>query len=100
MPSVTLPVPPQFWQRTPSRRPEPRHWGQTFWPVPGVPGSASSPGFGPAGRIGIPGSGLYLVVAASRESPHARRILATLIDHIRFGRDDIGDFVRAVRPAV
>ena len=60
----------------------------------------AAPGFGPAGRIGIPGSGLYLVVAATRESPRARRILATLIDHVRFGRDDVGDFVRAVKPAI
>jgi hypothetical protein len=60
----------------------------------------AAPGFGPAGRIGIPGSGLYLIVAATRESPRARRILDSLLDHVRFGRDGIGDFVRAVRPAV
>lgn len=60
----------------------------------------AAPGFGPAGRIGIPGSGLYLVVAATRESPRARRILASLLDHVRFGQDGIGDFVRAVQPTV
>jgi hypothetical protein len=60
----------------------------------------AAPGFGPAGRIGIPGSGLYLVVAMTRESPRARQILAALLDHVRFGRDGIGDFVRAVRPAI
>jgi hypothetical protein len=60
----------------------------------------AAPGFGPAGRIGISGSGLYLVVAATRESPRARGILASLLDHVRFGRDGIGDFVRAVRPAL
>ena len=60
----------------------------------------AAPGFGPAGRIGIPGSGLYLVVAATRESPRARRILAALLDHVRFGQDGIGDFVHAVRPTV
>jgi hypothetical protein len=59
-----------------------------------------APGFGPAGRIGIPGSGLYLVVAATRESPRASRILAALLDHVRFGRDGIGDFVRAVQPTI
>lgn len=60
----------------------------------------AAPGFGPAGRIGIPGSGLYLVVAATRESPRAQRILAALLDHVRFGRDGIGDFERAVRPTI
>jgi hypothetical protein len=33
----------------PSRRPLPRHSGHTFWPVPGVPAGASSPGFDPVG---------------------------------------------------
>jgi hypothetical protein len=36
----------------------------------------------------------------TRESPRARQILAALLDHVRFGRDGIGDFVRAVRPAI
>src|SRR5207247_10151919 len=43
----------------------------------------AGPGFGPAGTIGIPGSGLYLIVAATKESPRARRILASLLDHVR-----------------
>jgi hypothetical protein len=60
----------------------------------------AAPGFGPAGRLGIPGSGLYLVVAATRESPRAREILESLLDHVRFGQDGIGDFVRAVHPTV
>ncbi|HEX2422396.1 MAG TPA: hypothetical protein VHN56_04500 [Actinomycetota bacterium] len=58
----------------------------------------AAPGFGPVGRIGIPGSGLYVIVAATRESPRARRILSRLLDHVRFGRDGIGDFVRALKP--
>src|SRR5439155_24686595 len=59
----------------------------------------AAPGFGPVGRIGIPGSGLYVIVAATRESPRARRILSRLLDHVRFGRDSIGDFVRALDPS-
>jgi hypothetical protein len=58
----------------------------------------AAPGFGPVGRIGIPGSGLYVIVAATRESPRARRILSRLLDHVRFGRYGIGDFVRALKP--
>jgi hypothetical protein len=60
----------------------------------------AAPGFGPAGRLGIPGSGLYLVVAATRESPRAQRILESLLSHVRFGRNGIGDFVHAVRAEV
>jgi len=60
----------------------------------------AAPGFGPAGRLGIPGSGLYLVVAATRESPHARDVLGSLLSHIRFGHDRISDFVRAVQQEV
>lgn len=57
----------------------------------------AAPGFGPARRLGIPGSGLYLVVAATRESPHAGQVLGSLLDHVRFGHDSIGDFVHAVQ---
>ena len=60
----------------------------------------AAPGFGPVGHMGIPGSGLYLIVAATRESPRARRILSRLLDNVRFGQDGIGDFVRALRPAM
>jgi hypothetical protein len=58
----------------------------------------AAPGFGPAGRIGIPGSGLYLVAAATRESPHAREILTRLLYHVRFGSVGITQLVRSVRP--
>jgi hypothetical protein len=50
--------------------------------------------------MGIPGSGLYVIVAATRESPRARMILSRLLDNVRFGQDGIGDFVRALRPAM
>jgi hypothetical protein len=60
----------------------------------------AAPGFGPVGHMGIPGSGLYVIVAATRESPRARRILSRLLDNVRFGQDGIGDFVRALRPAM
>ena len=60
----------------------------------------AAPGFGPVGAMGIPGSGLYVIVAATRESPRARRILSRLLDNVRFGQDGIGDFVRALRPGM
>src|SRR5690606_14198511 len=45
IPSITLPVPPQFSHGLLLIRPVPRQTGQTSSPVPGVPGGASSPGF-------------------------------------------------------
>ncbi len=57
----------------------------------------AAPGFGPARSIGIPSSGLYLVVAMTRESPRAHRILDRLLGSIRFGTAGIVDFTHAVR---
>lgn len=46
MPSMTLPVPPQFGQSAPlAFLPLPLQTGQMSSPVPGVPAGASSPGF-------------------------------------------------------
>jgi hypothetical protein len=56
----------------------------------------AAPGFGPAGSVGIPGSGLYVVVAMTRESPKAGSLLHRLLNHVRFGAAGIGDFERAV----
>jgi hypothetical protein len=44
IPSITMPVPPQFWQGKLDTSPVPWHSGQIFSPAPGVPGLASSPG--------------------------------------------------------
>jgi hypothetical protein len=57
----------------------------------------AAPGFGPARTVGIPSSGLYLVVAMTRESPRAHRLLDRLLGSIRFGGAGIVDFARAVR---
>ena len=57
----------------------------------------AAPGFGPVGHVGIPGSGLYIVVVASPVSPRGDRILKQVLDNLRFGGDGIGDFVRALR---
>jgi hypothetical protein len=55
------------------------------------------PGFGPARERGIPGSGLYLIVAATPAAPGAERALAEMIRNVRFGQDGARDFVQAVR---
>jgi hypothetical protein len=57
----------------------------------------AAPGFGPARERGIPGSGLYLIVAATPAAPGAARTLAHMIDGVRFGQDTAQDLVQAVR---
>lgn len=57
----------------------------------------AAPGYGPATAVGIPGSGLYVIAAVTREGRGARDRLNTLLARVRFGSAGIGDFVRAVR---
>jgi hypothetical protein len=57
----------------------------------------AAPGFGPARETGIPGSGLYLIVASTPESPRAMSTLERLMRRVRFGDASARDFVRAVR---
>lgn len=57
----------------------------------------AAPGYGPTRTLGIPSSGLYVIVAVTRESPHASERLAHLIRHVSFGGSGIGDFTRALR---
>lgn len=59
----------------------------------------AAPGFGPVHRIGIPSSGLYVVVAVMPESHRAARTLQGLLHHTRFGGAGIADFVRVARAA-
>jgi hypothetical protein len=57
----------------------------------------AAPGFGPVRRLGIPRSGLYVVVAVVQDRHGAGRALKRLIDQTRFGDAAISDFVRAAR---
>jgi hypothetical protein len=57
----------------------------------------AAPGFGPVHEMGIPSSGLYVVVAVVPASRGARNLLRELIGRTRFGDDAIRDFV-AVAP--
>ena len=57
----------------------------------------AAPGFGPTRTVGIPSSGLYVVVATAPEGPEADGMLAHLLAHTRFGGAAITDFVRAIR---
>ncbi len=60
----------------------------------------AAPGFGPAREHGIPGSGLYLIVASTPAVPGAARTLANMVRRVRFGEDGIEDFLRALQPRI
>jgi hypothetical protein len=57
----------------------------------------AAPGFGPVHEIGIPSSGLYVVVAVVPAERGSRNLLRELIDRTRFGDDLIRDFVAVAR---
>ncbi len=59
----------------------------------------ASPGFGPVRRVGIPTSGLYVVVAVIPDSRRAHGLLHTLMHGTRFGDAGLADFAAAARTA-
>jgi hypothetical protein len=62
----------------------------------------AAPGYGPVREVGIPTSGLYVVVAVLEDSKRARLTLQRLIGRATFGRSSVGDLLtvaRAARPA-
>lgn len=62
----------------------------------------AAPGYGPVRKVGIPSSGLYVVVAVLEDSERARPILRRLIDRATFGDSTVQDLqtvARAVRLA-
>ena len=59
----------------------------------------ASPGFGPVRKVGIPTSGLYVVVAVLPDNRKAHGMLRTLLDGTRFGNANLSDFVSAARAA-
>jgi len=58
-----------------------------------------APGFGPARQVGIPSSGLYVVVAVIPDSHHASALLGKLLLRTEFGGASMSDFIAAARPA-
>lgn len=59
----------------------------------------AAPGFGPVHEVGIPSSGLYVVVAVVRAERGSRHLLQQLMGRTRFGDDRIRDFVAVARSA-
>ena len=56
----------------------------------------AAPGFGPAREIGIPGTGLYVVVAVLRASAGAEAELDRLVQHTAFNGTTVPEMVAAV----
>ncbi|HWL90679.1 MAG TPA: hypothetical protein VNP90_04885 [Actinomycetota bacterium] len=59
----------------------------------------AAPGFGPVHEMGIPSSGLYVVVAVVPAERGARSLLQQLMGRTRFGDDGIRDFLAVARSA-
>lgn len=57
----------------------------------------AAPGFGPVREMGIPSSGLYMVVAVVRESPDTRQELRQLLLTARFGDSPVSHLLAAAR---
>jgi hypothetical protein len=57
----------------------------------------AAPGFGPVHEVGIPSSGLYVVVAVVPQGRGASDLLRALIGRTRFGEDSIRDFLAVAR---
>jgi hypothetical protein len=54
----------------------------------------AAPGFGPVRKMGIPASGLYVVVAVMPDSRRAEATLTHLIEHTSFGGSSVPEFTR------
>jgi hypothetical protein len=55
----------------------------------------AAPGYGPVRAVGIPSSGLYVVVAVLRDARGARGMLRTLLRGARFGDAALSDMIAA-----
>jgi len=58
----------------------------------------AAPGYGPAREVGIPASGLYLVVAVMPDGPRTPELLNKLLQRTQFAGASMQDFIAAARP--
>ena len=58
----------------------------------------AAPGFGPVRRVGIPSSGLYVVVAIMPDSPRASFLLNRLLGRTKFNGSSVADMIEAATP--
>lgn len=59
----------------------------------------AAPGYGPLHRVGIPSSGLYMVVAVLPDTPEAPQMLRALLSGTQFGTASVGDLIHAAKMA-
>lgn len=59
----------------------------------------AAPGFGPVRAVGIPTSGLYVVVAVLPDTPHASALLNKLLKGAEFGGASVSDLIHAAKMA-
>jgi hypothetical protein len=59
----------------------------------------AAPGYGPVREVGIPASGLYMVVAVLRDSPRAPILLNKLVRHTEFGGTSVPDLIAVAQAA-
>ncbi len=57
----------------------------------------AAPGYGPVRSVGIPSSGLYVVVAVLRDSPRAGDLLDKLLQRTAFGGTTVADLIAAAQ---
>jgi hypothetical protein len=55
----------------------------------------AAPGYGPVREVGIPSSGLYVVVALMPDTPKAPQVLGRLLKGTEFGGASVEDFIAA-----
>jgi hypothetical protein len=59
----------------------------------------AAPGFGPVRSVGIPTSGLYVVVAVMPASPRASFQLNRLVERTEFNGSSVSEMIAAATPA-
>lgn len=58
----------------------------------------AAPGYGPVREIGIPTSGLYVVVALVPDSPRAEKVLGRMLQRTTFGDTTVAELMAAAMP--
>lgn len=58
----------------------------------------AAPGYGPVRKVGIPSSGLYVVVAVMPESPRAPFLLSRLLARTEFNGASVTEMIDVARP--
>ncbi len=76
-------------QGTCATRPEPTRWAYFV----------AAPGYGPVRQVGIPSSGLYVVVVALPDGPRAPAVLSKLLMRTEFAGATTRDLIEAARAA-